>query len=225
MNKVKHVTAKSEEMVAAPKIFGEYSQPALVAQAVHVYRELAHAGTAKAKTRAEINRTKKKWFKQKGTGNARHGARSAPIFVGGGATHGPVPVNHAIALSKKMARKALLASLSFKATHGTVVLIDMPTLSKTKDAAALVARIQTKKTDRVLLVVANPTNVKSVFRNIPEVGIIAYSNLNAYHVVTAGVVAFEASLFAAKEKKEPTAKKAEAKKAVVKKTVKKEKTK
>lgn len=221
MNKIKHITAKAEEMVAAPKIFGEYSQPALVAQAVHVYRELAHAGTAKAKTRAEINRTKKKWFKQKGTGNARHGARSAPIFVGGGATHGPVPVNHAIALSKKMVKKALLASLSFKATHSTVVLVDMPTLSKTKDAAALVARIQTKKTDRVLLVVADPTKVKSVFRNIPQVGIIAYADLNAYHVATSGVLAFEASLFAAKEKKE-TPVKAETKKAASKKTVKKE---
>src|SRR3990172_10907754 len=56
-------------------------------------RQMANArmGTAKTKTRGEVNRTTAKWYRQKGTGRARHGSRSAPIFVGGGVAHGPQP--------------------------------------------------------------------------------------------------------------------------------------
>ena len=66
-------------------------------------RQMANArlGTHKAKTRGEVSRTKQKWYRQKGTGRARHGSRNAPIFVGGGVAHGPQPRSYA----KKMPRK------------------------------------------------------------------------------------------------------------------------
>lgn len=75
-------------------IFATKPNQALLAQAVQIYLARARQASAKVKTRSEVNRTKKKWFKQKGTGNARHGARTAGIFVGGGVAHGPNGQQH-----------------------------------------------------------------------------------------------------------------------------------
>ena len=60
------------------------------------------AGTHAVKTRGFINRTKKKAFRQKGTGNARHGAKTANIFVGGGVVFGPTPRSHDFKINKKV---------------------------------------------------------------------------------------------------------------------------
>lgn len=71
-------------------------------------RQLANArqGTHKVKTRSEINRTHKKWYKQKGTGRARHGARTANLFVGGGIAHGPKLRTYRKSMPLKMRRLA-----------------------------------------------------------------------------------------------------------------------
>ena len=66
------------------KLFGADVKLVLLAQAARVYLSNSRQSTSKVKTRSEINRTKKKWYRQKGTGGARHGARTANIFVGGG---------------------------------------------------------------------------------------------------------------------------------------------
>jgi len=70
-------------------VFNLEVSPALLTQAIYVYQENTHIGTSKVKTRGEVDLTKKKVYKQKGTGNARHGSKSAPIYVGGGVVFGP----------------------------------------------------------------------------------------------------------------------------------------
>ena len=82
------------------------------------------AGTHKVLTRAEVNRTKKKLYKQKGTGQARHGARSAPLFVGGAKAMGPVQHSHEFGLPKKVRALGLRHALSTKAKAGAIVVID-----------------------------------------------------------------------------------------------------
>jgi len=82
------------------------------------------AGTHKVLTRAEVNRTKKKLYKQKGTGQARHGARSAPLFVGGAKAMGPVQHSHEFSLPKKVRALGLRHALSTKAKAGAIVVID-----------------------------------------------------------------------------------------------------
>ena len=91
MSKVNAFSAKGikQAEVSLPKQFAEKENLSLLSQAIHIYRDRAHIGLAKTKTRGEVARTTKKWYRQKGTGGARHGARSAPIFVGGGTAHGP----------------------------------------------------------------------------------------------------------------------------------------
>src|SRR5260221_7335072 len=94
-------------------LFDAASSASTVAQAVRVYLGNQRQGTAKVKTRGEVERTKKKWYKQKGTGGARHGARSAPIFVGGGVSHGPTgTTDWSLKMSKPMRKVALRTALS-----------------------------------------------------------------------------------------------------------------
>ena len=99
------------------KVVGETELPAGIFQA-KVNRGLMHQalvrqmnaarqGTQKTKTRGEVNRSNRKIYKQKGTGNARHGSRKAPIFVGGGIAHGVTPRDYTKKMPTKMLRAAL----------------------------------------------------------------------------------------------------------------------
>ncbi|MFH1970929.1 MAG: 50S ribosomal protein L4, partial [Patescibacteria group bacterium] len=104
----------------------------LLAQSVRVSESKTHPGLSKVKTRSEINRTTKKWYKQKGTGRARHGARSAPIFVGGGVSHGPTGIKRNLNLSKNMAKKSLFIAITLKVKKERVLVVSsISTLKKT----------------------------------------------------------------------------------------------
>ena len=101
------------------------------------------AGTHKVKNRNEVNMTTKKFGNQKGGGTARHGARSANIFVGGGVVHGPVPRSHAIDLPKKVRKLALRHALSARLKDNTLTVVEDAKLSeaKTKQLQALLAKL------------------------------------------------------------------------------------
>jgi large subunit ribosomal protein L4 len=100
-------------------------------------RQMANArqGTHKTKTRAEVRLTGAKWYRQKGTGRARHGAKSAPIFVGGGTAHGPRPRDYSKDMPKQMRRKAIRCALSALARDAQLVFVDSISVNspKTKD--------------------------------------------------------------------------------------------
>ena len=104
---------KNEKVRVNDSLFADKGSETILAQAVRVYLSNLRQGTSHTKTRSEINRTKKKWFKQKGTGNARHGARTPNIFVGGGVSHGPRGnENWSKTLTSKSKLIALRAALS-----------------------------------------------------------------------------------------------------------------
>jgi large subunit ribosomal protein L4 len=87
-------------------------------------RQLANArqGTHMTKSRGEVNRTKAKWYRQKGTGRARHGSRNANLFVGGGVAHGPKSRKYVKKMPRKMRRAALRSALSVKAMEKQIVV-------------------------------------------------------------------------------------------------------
>lgn len=101
------------------------------------------AGTHKVKNRNEINLTGKKFGKQKGGGTARHGARSANIFVGGGVVHGPVPRSHAFDLPKKVRKLALRHALSSRLRDKTLMVVEDAKLqdAKTKQLSDALAKL------------------------------------------------------------------------------------
>ncbi|MDW8395571.1 MAG: 50S ribosomal protein L4 [Anaerolineae bacterium] len=159
-------------------IFGvKVSQP-LMHQAL--LRQLANArlGTHDTKTRAEVNRTTKKLYRQKGTGNARQGSRKAPHWVGGGVAFGPHPRSYKQDMPRRMRRQAIRCALSQKAADQQIVVVedfDMPE-PKTK---AFAAALQALNVDKGLIVLpGRNVNVEKSARNLPNVKTLFAMYLN-----------------------------------------------
>lgn len=134
---------KLREVELDPGVFGIEPNRPVMHQAL--VRQLANArqGTHSTLTRAEVNRTTKKVYRQKGTGNARHGSRKAPTYVGGGIVFGPKPRSYEQRMPRQMRRLALRSALSAKAAEGGVALVENLSMDapKTKTMAALLASI------------------------------------------------------------------------------------
>ena len=116
-------------------IFGLEPRADLIQRVVVWQLAKRRSGQHKVLTRAEINRTKKKMYKQKGTGQARHGARSAPLFVGGAKAMGPVAHSHEFDLPKKVRALGLRHALSSKAKSGSIVVLDEAKSAEIKTGA------------------------------------------------------------------------------------------
>lgn len=176
-------------------VFAGEVNDTLVAQAVRVYLANQRKGTASTKTRGQVAISTRKIYRQKGTGNARHGAKSAPIFVGGGVAHGPHPREFSLSLSQKMKSAALVSALSAKYADKKIVVVDGLSAiePRTKTMAALFKTLakDTKKTQRVMLVVGEEgTNVKRAARNIAGVTLRVPQTMNTYEVLHNHVVIF-----------------------------------
>lgn len=151
----------------------------LIKQTIRVFEDKIHFGLNKVKTRSEVNRTKKKLYKQKGTGGARHGARSAPIFVGGGKAHGPKGVKRELKMSIKMKEKALSMALAFKFDKKEAQFIEgLDKVKKTADAAKIIGKLKLK--GKILVVLPKTSNF---FRNIKDVKALNFKDLNAYEII------------------------------------------
>ncbi len=139
----------------------------------------AHLGTHKAKSRGEVNRTKAKWYRQKGTGRARHGSRNANLFVGGGVAHGPRPRKYAKKMPRKMRRAALRSALSVKAMENRIVVLDVLEMEvpKTKEMLAALRNLGLDR--RVLILLPERSEmVEKSARNLPQVKTLRTNYLN-----------------------------------------------
>ncbi|WP_022699319.1 50S ribosomal protein L4 [Euryhalocaulis caribicus] len=142
------------------------------------------AGTHKVKERGEISRTKKKAYRQKGTGGARHGARSAGIFVGGGVAHGPRVRDHGHDLPKKVRKLGLKHALSSKLGGKTLIVLDSAELKEPKTAALRKAFADLGV--KSALIVGGETldeNFSRAARNFPEVDVLPVQGINVYDVL------------------------------------------
>ena len=178
----------------------------LLAQSVRVSESKTHKGLHKVKTRAEINRTTKKWFRQKGTGRARHGARSAPIFVGGGVAHGPKGFKRGLNLSKNMGQIALFIAITLKAKKEKILAVNsISTLKKTKEAVSLINKIikdVTQKTKITIVVSEKNKDIQKVFKNIKNVRTELFNNINARKIVLSDYIIFDKDIFEKEKVKE-----------------------
>ncbi|MGB5313934.1 MAG: 50S ribosomal protein L4, partial [Polyangiales bacterium] len=153
-------------------------------------------GAASAQTRAEVTATKRKMYKQKGTGNARHGSRRAPIFVGGGTVHGPKPRDFGYRPPRKMRLGALKGALSLKLREGQLRIVEDFELAevKTKKLVEVLGKLEVnggalivdgKDNDKLRMSARNLQN-HSV---LPPEGVNLYDLLRHEHVVlTKGAV-------------------------------------
>ena len=183
-------------------IFGLDPRVDILHRVVRWQRNKAQAGTHKVKTRSETSYSKKKIYRQKGTGGARHGDRNAPIFRKGGVYKGPIPRSHAHDLPKKVRTLGLKHALSAKAKEGSLVILDKATSSG--KTARLAKQVKDLGWKRALVIDGAEVNGEfaQAARNIEGLDILPTIGANVYDILKrdtlvltkAGVEALEARL-------------------------------
>ena len=183
---------KIEDIELDKGVFGQESNPDLLAQYIHIYRTNQRQGTSSTLTRAQVSGGGKKPWRQKGTGRARHGSTRSPIWVHGGIAHGPKPKEYSLKMPKKMKKKAMQCALSFKLKEGAIKVINNLDMGKpsTKDISELIKKA--KLPDKILLVLEKSNNnVLKSASNMPKVNVSVGDNLNVYEILNAKEVLFE----------------------------------
>ncbi|MBZ6079218.1 50S ribosomal protein L4 [Microvirga puerhi] len=165
-------------------IFGLDPRADLLARCVRWQLAKRQAGTHAVKNRSDIDRTTKKVYKQKGTGNARHGAASAPQFRGGGRAFGPQVRSHAHDLPKKVRALALKHALSSKAKDASLIVVDEVTLAEPK-TRALVERFGKLGLANALIIggAEIEANFQRAARNIPNIDVLPVQGINVYDIL------------------------------------------
>jgi large subunit ribosomal protein L4 len=123
---------KVGELELAQDVFHAPINEALLYEVVKAQLASRRSGTAKAKNRAEVAGSTRKIYKQKGTGRARHGGIRAPVFVGGGKAHGPLPRDYSYRPPRKMRQGAVRSALSLKVKEGKLTIVDSFDLKEVK---------------------------------------------------------------------------------------------
>jgi large subunit ribosomal protein L4 len=165
-------------------IFGLEPRQDIIQRCVVWQLAKRRAGTHKVKDRAEIWRTGKKMYKQKGTGGARHGSQRANLFRGGGRSFGPLVRSHAIDLPKKVRVMALKHALSAKAKDGGIILIEEAALAEIK-TKALKGHFEKLGVANALII--GGAQIDNGFflasRNIPNIDVLPVQGINVYDIL------------------------------------------
>jgi len=165
-------------------IFGLEPRADLIHRYVRWQLARRQAGTHASQGRSDVSRTRKKIYKQKGTGSARHGAASAPQFRGGGKAFGPVVRDHSHDLPKKVRALALRHALSAKAKDGSIVVLDKAAVAEPKTKAL---RGQFGKLGLINALVVDGSELDANFslaaRNIPNVDVLPVQGINVYDII------------------------------------------
>jgi large subunit ribosomal protein L4 len=165
-------------------IFGLAPREDLIARMIRFQLAKRRAGTHQTLGRADIARTGKKMYKQKGTGSARHGSARVPQFRGGGRAFGPVVRSHAHDLPKKVRALALKHALSAKAQEGQIIVWPEARVAdgKTKSLKASFAKLGLTNA-----LIVDGTELDAAFRlaarNIPQIDVLPVQGINVYDVL------------------------------------------
>lgn len=167
------VSGEAQKEVNIPKDQLVGVSEKLLAQAVRVYRANLRQGTHAAKTRGEVTGSTRKIYRQKGTGKARHGAITAPIFVGGGIVHGPKPRDYRLSLPQKMQKRVFSAMIldRINTNHMKIISGLGDATGKTKDMVAMFKKLDLANKKLLLIIDGKFTKAVQGARNIAEVTI------------------------------------------------------
>ena len=186
------INNSSKTLSVSDAIFGREFSEDLVHQVVVAYRNAGRAGTKAQKTRSEVAGTTKKSKKQKG-GGARHGALTAPIFVGGGVTFAAKPRSFAQKVNRKMYRAAMAAILSELHRQGRIMVVEDFDIGAPK-TKSMIAKLGELKVGRRPLIVTEEAS-EAVYlsaRNLPYVQVRDVQGLDPVALVGADSVVITA---------------------------------
>ncbi|MBV8834918.1 MAG: 50S ribosomal protein L4 [Alphaproteobacteria bacterium] len=183
--KVTTLDGQSAGSVTVPDaIFGLQPRPDLIQRCIVWQLAKRRAGTHAVKNRAEINRTGKKMYRQKGTGSARHGSARVNLFRGGGRSFGPTPRSHEIGLPKKVRALALKHALSAKAKDGGIVVLDKAAVENGKTKAVSQSFGKLEIVNALIIDGAEvDANFRLAVRNIPGVDVLPIQGINVYDIL------------------------------------------
>jgi large subunit ribosomal protein L4 len=173
------------ELDLKPELFGLKPNPRAVHQYVKIYLSNQRQGTVKKKTRAEVSGGGAKPWRQKGTGRARAGSNTSPIWVGGGRTFGPFQRNWKTTLPKKISRLALKSALSSKAFEDKIKVLEELNLEqpKTKTIYTLLQKLGISGSKILFLGAAKNDNLFKSCRNIENLTYKPAQVVNPYDLL------------------------------------------
>ncbi len=145
-------------------------------------------GTHKTKERGEITASTRKIKKQKGTGTARAGAISNPIFRGGGRTFGPRPRTYNSKLNKKVKKLARKSALTYKAVNKGIIVVEdfVFETPKTSEFSKITGNLKVDDKKSLFVINAENKNIYLSSRNLPGTKVVSVSELTTYDIVDAG---------------------------------------
>lgn len=187
MAKVKIYNLKREsvgELELADDIFGAEVNEGLIYDVLKAQLATRRAGSAKTKGRSEVAGSTRKLYKQKGTGNARHGGIRAMQYVGGGKAHGPQPRSYAYRPPQQMRAGAMRSALSLKLKEGALTVVDkfeLPEI-KTKNLAGVLKTLQVDKGTLIVDAQGND-KLRLSIRNLQDSSFLPPEGVNLYDVL------------------------------------------
>jgi large subunit ribosomal protein L4 len=183
--KITTLEGKEAGSVTLPEaIFGLEPRTDIIQRCINWQLAKRQRGTHKTKGRAEIWRTGKKMYAQKGTGGARHGSARVPQFRGGGRAFGPLVRSHAIELPKKVRALALKHALSSKAKDGGIIVLEKASVKDAK-TEALAKQFDKLGLANALIIdgAEIEANFRAAARNIPNIDVLPVQGINVYDIL------------------------------------------
>ncbi len=173
--------------------FAAEIKPHLMHEVVTAQLSSARQGTHKTKTRAQRRGGGRKPWRQKGTGNARHGSIRSPMWVGGGVAHGRTNSDWSVRVNKKVKRSALRSALSDRANEELITVVRDLSFSapRTKDAVAALEALGLDGRSVLVVMADQDVATRKSFRNLQHVHVLTVDQLNTLDVVKRDVVVFD----------------------------------
>lgn len=194
-NKAGKETGRS--VVLSDLIFGIEPSDHAIYLDVKQYLANQRQGTHASKERGEVAGSTKKIKKQKGTGGARAGAITSPVFRGGGRVFGPRPRNYSFKLNRKVKALARKSALSYKAKASDIVVLEdfMLDAPKTKEMVAIGNNLNITNKKSLFVLPEENKNIYLSSRNLQDVSVVTASELSTYQIMNANkIVFFESSV-------------------------------
>lgn len=174
---------KIEEVTLIDSIFGIEPKQHLFHAVIQMQMAAKRRGTACTKTRSEVRASGHKPWRQKGTGRARVGTRSSPLWRGGGVVFGPKPRSYAFRIPKKVKKAAMRSALSLKVRENKLLVVndfDLPEI-RTKSFVSVMKKL--KLLDSLIVLNEGNTNLQRSAQNVPGVKVLKTAGLNLYDIL------------------------------------------
>lgn len=174
---------QGKEIELSDFVFGIEPRSDIMARVVRWQLAKRRLGNHSVKTRADIKMTTAKMYKQKGTGNARHGSAAVSQFRGGGSAHGPVVHSHSHSLNKKVRLLGLRSALSAKAKFGKLFILE--NVNCDGKSASLKKKLDAMGFKNLLVITGDALdpNFQRAANNIIHVDLLSHAGLNVYDIV------------------------------------------